>query len=225
MEIPFLERQTIEERANELCRAAFGSLPMEAVDLQSLVFDYLYEEQGLAFYDDRRLGTEEEQEVLGVTYPLKNEIHIDRRLAREGHRGRYRFTVAHEIGHWVLHRPLFLASDDIGEDARMITLQRDVRPAREESKNSYRPEEWQANQFAIFLLLNDEALGVAFRRRFGGPPLEPPEDETSEFTERRQFSRHVASAVVDEMESLADWFELSVEATAIALEERGYVGR
>lgn len=219
MEFPYLEREEIEAAAHALCCSAFGEPPLGPIDLEALLFDHLYEQHGLAFFKDRPLGKDGEQDVLGITYPLKNEIHVDSKLARAGHRGRYRFTVAHEIGHWVLHRPLFLQALDQHEDVHLVTLERDVVTA----EKAYRPEEWQANHFAINLLLNDRALGVGFESRFGDEPLRFEADDESEFESLRDYSRHIALAGRPGYPPLAEFFELSVEATAIALEERGYV--
>lgn len=222
IEIPYMSRESIAERAYDLCRRAFGELPLGPPNLDALVFDYLYDEYGVAFYADRPLGRDDQEDILGMTYPIKNEIHIDGRLAGEGHRGRYRFTVAHEIGHWVLHRPLFLEREPSEGEARLVTLQRDI-DADSTQGESYRAEEWQANLFAIHLLLNDRALEKAFAARFGNTTVGFGEDEAEEFEEIRAFSRHLAGMEVDGRPSLAAHFELSVEATAIALEERGYV--
>ncbi len=220
MDFPFLEREFIEGCALDLCREAFGEVPLGEVNLDALVYDYLYEEFGVAIYRDRPLGADGKQDILGITYPLRNEIHIDSRLAESGHRGRYRFTVAHEIGHWVLHRPLFLEAVGECDDVRMITLERDVVSA----EKSYRPEEWQANYFAIHLLLNDRALERAFERRFEEKPLVFKSDcEVEEGASLRDYSRGIASMEEGDLGSLSDYFGLSVEATAIALEERGYV--
>ncbi len=225
MEFPFLEREAIEAEALELCCTAFGEPPLGPMNLDALLFDHLYERHGLAFFKDRPLGKNGEQDVLGITYPLKNEIHVDSKLAESGHLGRYRFTVAHEIGHWVLHRPLFLeaiAEYQDEQDVHMITLERDVVTA----EKKYRPEEWQANHFAISLLLNDHALGVGFESRFGDEPLvfeARPDSEYDEFESLRAYSRHIALAERPGFPPLAEFFQLSVEATAIALEERGYV--
>ncbi|MFB6264347.1 MAG: ImmA/IrrE family metallo-endopeptidase [Bradymonadaceae bacterium] len=223
MDVPFMEEGEIRAAAREMRRAAFGSEPAYPIDVEALIFDHLYEEHGLALYNDKLLGREDEQDVLGVTYPLENEIHVDRRLAEQGHRGRYRFTVAHELGHWRLHRPLFLEQNGAeaeNGDARIVTFERDV----VESKETYRPEEWQANCFAIWLLLGDPALDEQFRRRFGEPPFEVGEGFPKEADEpMRSVSRALAATPKEGLEPLHAHFDLSVEATAIALEERGYV--
>ena len=238
MEIPYLDRDEIASQAHGLCASAFGGEIPCPVDLEALLFDYLYEEHELAFYNHEPLGDDDGHEVLGITYPLRNEIHVCSSLRDSGQLGRYRFTVAHEIGHWVLHRPLFLDDDtadfsDQDGEPRLITLQRDV---VESDQDSYRPEEWQANHFAISLLLHDEPLRREFRRRFGEPPVTLDEFERThpvetaaareaypDISPMRRLSRGVASGVIDDLPALADLFLLSVEATAIALEERGYI--
>ena len=238
MEIPYLDRDEIASQAHGLCASAFsGEIPCP-VDLEALLFDYLYEEHGLAFYNHEPLGDDDGHEVLGITYPLKNEIHVCSTLRDTASIGRYRFTVAHEIGHWVLHRPLFLDEDspdfsvEDGEP-RLVTFQRDV---VESDQDSYRPEEWQANHFAISLLLHDDPLRREFERRFGEPPVtlqafaaEHPVEQAAaaeaypDISPLRRLSRGVASGIIDHRPPLSDLFLLSVEATAIALEERGYV--
>lgn len=238
MDIPYLDRDEIAAQAHGLCASAFaGEIPCP-VDLDALLFDYLYEEHGLAFYNHEPLGEDGEHQILGITYPLLNEIHVCRTLRDSASVGRYRFTVAHEIGHWVLHRPLFLDDDSpdfstADGEPRLVTFQRDVVEA---DQDSYRPEEWQANHFAISLLLHDDPLRREFARRFGEPPVELEAFEDSHPVEAaaareaypdidpiRRLSRGVASGIIDDLPALADLFLLSVEATAIALEERGYV--
>lgn len=235
IEVPFMGRDEIRDRVHELCNAAFGdSLPCP-VDLEALLFDHLYEKHGLAFYNHQPLDDDDGRRVLGITLPLKNEIHVCRQLRDSGHLGRYRFTVAHEIGHWVLHRPLFLEPDhaDLPLEPRLITFKRDV---LERSDGRYAPEEWQANYFAISLLLPDAQLRPAFEQRFGasslGSPEARPPDAVLAAAARithgpvaplRRLSRGVAAARIGDAPSLAELFLLSIEACAIALEERGYV--
>lgn len=86
-----------------------------------------------------------------------------------GHRGRYRFTVAHEIGHWILHRPLLLEEvDRTDEDLRFATLRRDVDDRTHDRIRSYRPEECQTN-VETRVLFSDEPLTSAFTERHGEP--------------------------------------------------------
>lgn len=70
-----------------------------------------------------------------ITYPEKSKIVIQEDVyenAVEG-KGRDRFTIAHEIGHYIMHRP------------GMMGLARNI---KNESVPAYRSPEWQANTFA-----------------------------------------------------------------------------
>src|SRR5262249_44426967 len=86
------------------------------------------------------------------------------------------------------------------------------------------PEEWQANRFAIALLVDAGTLRREFVERFGAPAVAW---RSAEWRGRartlRQHSRLLASNESQpRVPSLASIFGLSVEAMAIALEERGY---
>lgn len=75
----------------------------------------------------------------GLTYPDENKIMIREDVydrAIEGV-GRDRFTIAHEIGHYIMHRP------------NLIAL---ARNHKEEKVPAYKNPEWQANTFAGELL-------------------------------------------------------------------------
>jgi hypothetical protein len=53
-------------------------------------------------------------DVLGALWVNQQHIYIDQTLdpdERPGALGRFRFTLAHEIGHWSLHRSLFRLKD------------------------------------------------------------------------------------------------------------------
>jgi hypothetical protein len=84
-------------------------------------------------------------------------------------------------------------------------------------------EEWQANRFAVALLLDDHLLQDAFTERFGEPPLPRLENGFKRSPTLRALSRSIASQRVRGRPPLQDLFGLSAEAMAIALESRGYV--
>ncbi len=77
-------------------------------------------------------------------------LHVDREIWKDAHLGepRARYILAHEIGHIVLHRIDADLGFSEGPDARLRA------PPEERSA------EWQANVFAHFLLVPDEALVV-----------------------------------------------------------------
>lgn len=226
---PFLPEAEIEARASSFRREALGadsdSYPL---DLDAIVYDHLCERCDLVFDDQHELGTEDGDPILGKMLPFQNKILITLSLSREFGRGRYRFTVAHEMGHWVLHRVLFLATVEQNSlfgssDSRegLASLNRNLFP--KSASRRVPPEEWQANRFASALLVGRAALESAFRHRFGDPPLPRCEGQIVRCTSLRSLSRSLASQRVRGQLPLYEVFGLSVEAMAIALEARGLV--
>ena len=110
--VPFLSENEIR-RSAALLLAEFGCLrdwtnappvPIEEVLEKHLKlkldFDDLHGKLGIP-----RNG--EEPEVLGALWAESAEVFIDESLDPDEHperEGRYRFTLAHEIGHWCLHK-------------------------------------------------------------------------------------------------------------------------
>ena len=104
IKVPFLKPRDLDHAAAELLRL-YGVWKRAAVEppinLDEIVEGYL----GLTLevVDLRsRLGL---GDVLGATWFDEGYVRIDQSL--EGKEGRFAFTVAHEIGHWQLHRPLY----------------------------------------------------------------------------------------------------------------------
>lgn len=75
----------------------------------------------------------------GVTYPEENLIRLREDVYERAISGipRDRFTVAHEIGHFIMHRPTNIAL---------------ARNEKEEEIPAFKNPEWQANTFAAELL-------------------------------------------------------------------------
>jgi hypothetical protein len=227
---PWLTEGHIRRAAHTLLQEAFGpaSGRPPKIDLEELVCDFLSERQGLAFNDDASLGLHDGDLILGRTYPLRDRIELDRSLKAQGQEGRYRFTLAHELGHWVLHRPLYLAdaqSIDLFEaplqSQELVSLNRAVFPGAR--YKSVAPEEWQANCFATCLLLNPESLRAEFVRRFGEPPLAHRAPQWRlRTTTLHEHACLIARCQANGLTPLCELFGVSVEAMAIALESRGY---
>ena len=144
-------------------------------------------------------------------------------LKEKGHAGRLRFTIAHEIGHWILHRSLCEAValtlnlfEACPQGERMVSLNRNVFP---EPGQSIPPEEWQANTFAAHLLIPAEELRTEFTRRFGSPVA-----TRTAGIDRSEHARALAKAISSEVsQPLYLAFGVSIQAMGIALESRGYV--
>jgi len=91
-------------------------------------------------------------DVHGALWVNKKLVGIDQRLDPGSYPamlGRYRFTLAHEAGHWRLHRQLFQ------KKANQLTLlpENAERPDYICRSGSTEPIEYQANRFASCLLM------------------------------------------------------------------------
>jgi hypothetical protein len=91
------------------------------------------------------------KDILGAINIHEKAIFVDASLMPERHpsrEGRFRFTLAHELGHWVLHRfdvaPKEQGSLFRDEGTGHILCRKATR---------YEQREWQANQFAACLLM------------------------------------------------------------------------
>ena len=72
-------------------------IPVEEIIERVLGLKLLYEDLGKIFGSN---------DVLGATYVESGIIRINERLFEHSSEGRLVFTCAHEVGHWVLHRPV-----------------------------------------------------------------------------------------------------------------------
>lgn len=149
-------------------------------------------------------------------------------------RGRYHFTLAHESGHWRLHRHLFLRRLD----------QPSLFPDQEQkpdyvcrSSEKKKPVEWQADQFAANLLMPRELVKKAWQEWRGN--LEPIALDDLQEMRRQILTAEVlrrggfkaGDSASDDMvlehcsRPLADKFQVSAEAMRIRLEDMGLLLR
>jgi hypothetical protein len=227
---PWLDPRQIASAAGDLLSRSVGSAGTGApcVDLETIVYDCLCEKDGMSFDDERDLGWKDGDQVLGRMKPLAGKIEITAALKRPEDVGRYRFTLAHEIGHWVLHRPLFLAEAQAPDlfgprdvKIQMTSLNRNVFPS-----GPARPvvrEEWQANRFAVELLIDPDVLRIAFVERFNAQVIaRASPDWIGHSRTLHEHARHLAKLHVRGLDPLGSVFGLSADAMGIALVERGY---
>jgi hypothetical protein len=232
MEYPYLEESVIDGEATALLHTVFGGPWRERspVDLETIVYEHLSPKENLIFDPEADLPPENGEVVLGKTLPIRGKILLNRGL-KAGEPGRARFTLAHELGHWVLHRKLFLAQREMldlfaraGDDNfEFVGLNESTFP-RSCSPRAVAREEWQANRFAVALLIDPQLLREEFQRRFGTGAIALSSREWRRRARTlRELSSLAAKGSVDGHSPLREVFGLSTEAMAIALESRGYV--
>jgi len=120
-------------------------------------------------YFNLRLGYMDFEEILGLTgilgatYIKKRLICVNEKLLNDGSEGRLNYTIAHEIGHWRLHRHLVLTAKRTHMEEAGILCR---------SKDAKLPIEWQADYFAACLLMPENTLRTVFHWIFGPKPME-----------------------------------------------------
>lgn len=129
-----------------------------------------------------------EVQVVNLEKKVVNErfmagtIAIDARLMCEEHRHRRRFTVAHEVSHWIIHRQMYYTEGQIfnlRKNDRFIACR--VSEAFRDKRQVYWTDEdwqeWQADRFASAMLMPSsifypEAQAVMHRQHVGSYLLE-----------------------------------------------------
>lgn len=152
----FLEDQEFEEAA-ALMLAEYGNHHGQ-VAAPPVPIDDIVEGHLKLVIEIRDLRAEyPEGDVLGAIYFNEKKIVVDQSLVPEDFPamlGRYRFTLAHELGHWRLHRHLYLRR----ANERSLFPDCPSGPNHVLRSRQYDPKEVQANRFASCLLMPKEML-------------------------------------------------------------------
>jgi len=167
--VKFLRHSEIENAT--LCLLAeygrkYGEVVEPPIPVEEILEAHL--ELTLDFDDlTKRLGV---PDVLGATWIQDKLVLVDQSLdptENPPKEGRYRFTLAHELGHWELHRHHFLANAAqpmlFGEKAEPSIVCR--------TSSRKEPMEWQADMFSGYLLMPKDMILAAWQARCGD--LEP----------------------------------------------------
>jgi len=160
-------------------------------------------------------------DVLGALWMNERKVQIDQSLdptnfpAQEG---RYHFTVAHECGHWILHRRYFLdkaAQPSLfGGEAEPSIVCR--------SSQKKKPVEWQADTFASYLLMPKEQVFAVWQEKHGS--LEPyyAAEEIAGLTARWSVADG-SIPTVRVAKEMAQIFKVSGQAMQIRLNSLGLI--
>jgi Zn-dependent peptidase ImmA (M78 family) len=183
--------------------------------------DEIVEEHLKLAVEYRDLRTEfPEGDVLGAIWFNDKLIAIDQSLVPEDFpamRGRYRFTLAHELGHWRLHRHLYLRR--AGE--RSLLASTPARPDHVLRSHATDPKEVQANRFAACLLMPREMVKREWHQLRGNMDpiyLTDLRENQTQFLSDEILFEHAASP-------LAEKFEVSPTAMRIRLENMKFLCR
>jgi IrrE N-terminal-like domain len=148
-------------------------------------------------------------DVLGGIWFGARTIKVDQSLdpsATSKMLGRYRFTLAHEIGHWCLHREHLM-----NDPAAASLFEQNSAPAFVCRSSEKPPEEWQADLFAACVLMPHKLIIEAWERWRGSP-------EEAVLTELG-IKEDDEMAINSFCRPLADLFEVSAQAMRIRLQK------
>lgn len=157
-------------------------------------------------------------DILGATLVDSREILIDMSLDPCEHperEGRYRFTLAHEIGHWELHRQQVVSRDQrslFDADPSGTILCR----ARQSDQR-----EWQANQFAAYALMPTSLVSLAWENCTGSSA--PHYVSEAQMTARRWALGDEYVQTLPIAREMAQVFHVSGQAMQIRLQGMGLI--
>jgi hypothetical protein len=165
--VPYLYEAQIERDAAVLLaefEQARGIVVKRHVPIEDIIEKHL--KLGLEFDDMHarlnhpRSGLGRDPDILGAMLFHEHRIAIDESLDPDENpsmEGRYRFTLAHEVGHWRLHRHLF------ARDSVQFALFNEPAPPYIVSQP---PIEWQADCYALCLLMPRQQVIAAWDEMF-----------------------------------------------------------
>jgi len=217
--LPFLTDRAFEDEA-ALLLSEYGNKHGRVVAPPIPIDEIVELHLGLAleFHDMQKLfGVDD---VHGALWVNEKRVGIDHRLdpaEKPAMLGRYHFTLAHEAGHWRLHRQLFQRS----ANQPALFPEGAGRPEYVCRSSDTEPIEYQANRFASCLLMPREIFKQAWQEWRGG--LDP-----IYLSELRAES---ASGITDELamenavRPFAVTFQVSPEAMRIRAEQLGFLLR
>ena len=248
-DVPYLAEKAIERDAVTLLegykRARAGTLALP-IPVDDIVENYL--ELSLDFADMHERHSiprppNGQPDIIGAIYD-DGSIFIDESLdpddnpAREG---RYRFTLAHEVGHWRLHSYLII------QDAAQISLFDTVGDPKVDtvddpkficrSSQAGKRVEWQANFYASYLLMPHKMICAVWDEFFPDRKprvLQPQTPTVHSFVEIPRAHVSIAGFDISETEDevlerfckpLAEVFAVSPIAMRIRLEKLGLLHR
>jgi len=213
--VPFLPEKRIEDQAQLLLdewAEAHGEVTEPPVPIDDILELYLELDFCLADLQVE-LG---HPDVLGGIWFGDRMIKVDKSLdpsIQPRLLGRYRFTLAHEVGHWRLHRQHLMEDPS----ARRL-FETNCEPAFVQRSSANPPEEIQANAFAACVLMPREMVYDEWAKwRGSDDPVAISSLLVGDYHADRQANEAVA---MDQFcKPLAERFEVSAQAMRYRLQK------
>lgn len=209
-EIEAAALETLDAYGRRFEKVAAPPVPVEEILECDLRLEFGFEDLMDAFGAD----------ALGAMWVRERRVRVDTSLDPSvfpEKEGRYRFTVAHEIGHWQLHRHLFLADANQGS---LFSAQ--AEPSVVCRTGSTKPPiEWQADAFSSRLLMPKEMVVRAWTELDRGedPRFVREEGEATPLPRRSRAFDDPRALVV----RMAKRFAVSAQAMRIRLTGLGLI--
>jgi Zn-dependent peptidase ImmA (M78 family) len=239
--VPYLSKEQIDGDAAslvaEFCqqRGAVIRLPIPIEDIieKHLKLRWEFDDTHKRF--DVPRDPKQEPDIHGALFFHERRIIIDESLDPDENpfkESRFRFTLAHEGGHWRLHRHLYL-----GQPAQFSPSEEPA-PSAVVCRTTQAREriEWQADYYASCLLMPRQLLIQAWQKRFGHTRscvvkrrnrLIPPGSVDSDLLSiLRSVDQRFDDAALNEVaRPFADKFQVSRVSMRIRLEDIGLLRR
>jgi Zn-dependent peptidase ImmA (M78 family) len=243
LKVAYMSDEAIEKDAQALLAdyARERGMPIEApIPIDDIIEKHL--KIGIEFDDTHRLfgvprsGIGFDPDILGAIFFDQKRIVIDESLdpdANPAKEGRYRYTTAHEVGHWRLHRGLF------GKDPAQTSLLEPNAAPSVVCRTSQAKEriEFQADLYASCVLMPRKLVFAAWDKAFPdrkqrvlqpATPIEHPFVEIARFECRipgAEFTETDDQALDSFAKPFAEKFLVSPIAMRIRLERLGLLHR
>jgi len=213
--VPFLPEKRIEDQA-ELLLAEWAESHLAVSEPPVPIEDILELHLELAFIVADLQTELGHRDVLGGIWFGDRMIKVDQSLdpsIAPKLLGRYRFTLAHEVGHWRLHRQHLM--DD--PSAKSL-FEANCEPAFVQRSGANPPEEIQANAFAACALMPRQLVYDAWSQwRDSDKPVAISDLPVGDYHADRQANEKMA---MDQFSKpLAERFEVSAQAMRYRLQK------
>lgn len=220
MKFPFLKRRDLEAIALQLIYdhgKKFGAISRPPIPVDEIVDSHL---NIYLRYIDLNPG-KSTKVVLGELDVVKKELRVDDSLDPCDHpekEGRCRFTLAHEVGHWQIHRPLII----VEREQPTLFGQSTVEPIVCRTTSRKDPIEWQADTFAGYLLMPKDMVLATWTDIYGSLKPYVAAGEIADLSSRWGLAEDKTPTVSIARE-LAKVFKVSGQSMQIRLAELGLV--